>query len=226
MVKKVSVKQKQNVRQSVNVRVHIGDKKKKRNYRRKKNAGGSGSTEIQGSSYIPFSPVYIQSGNAPHLEIPTIRTPAIVEQPVPIVNRLEGASLQQNNIPRGETTPIVPVPKQTRRKKIEMDEARAMWLEDKNANTFSMTNPMLSPRLPTRIRNLAKENPTPRPTLGKQFSDSDSDGEKIVRIINDGEVSGGGVSRRTYKPRRSKEEIEAEKREKEARRLQRQLDKK
>ena len=216
MVKKVSVKQKQNVRQSVNVRVHIGDKKKKRNYRRKKNSGGSGSTEIQGSSYIPFSPVYIQSGNAPHLEIPTIRTPAIVEQPVPIVNRLEGASLQQNNIPRGETTPIVPVPKQTRRKKIEMDEARAMWLEDKNANTFSMTNPMLSPRLPTRIRNLAKENPTPK--LSKQFSDSENDEEKVI--------SGGGVSRRTYKPRRSKEEIEEEKREKEARRLQRQLDKK
>ena len=158
MVKKISVKQKQNVKQNVNVRVHIGDKKKKRIYRKKQSGSGGVSTESHGASFIPFTPVYIQSGNAPHLEFATIRTPAIAE-PVPAVNRLGGEAMQSNLIPRGNMSEIVPV-------------------------------------------------------------------EKIPTINGGGVVSEGDGSRRTYKPRRSKEEIEAEKSEKEARRLDRQLNKK
>jgi predicted metal-dependent peptidase len=41
--------------------------------------GGGGSSSSP--NLIPFTPVYIQSGNAPHLEIPTIHTPAI---PAPV----------------------------------------------------------------------------------------------------------------------------------------------
>lgn len=229
MVKKISVKQKQSVKQQVNVRVHIHDKKKKRNYRRKKSVS-SGVSETHGSSYIPFTPVYIQSGNAPHLEVPTIRTPALVE-PVPAVNRLGAEPLQNNVIPRGVVNEVLPVEnivKRSRRKKEEMYEARAMGLED----GFSQENPMLtSPKLTTRIRNLAKENPTPisTPRSRKHDSDSETDYERTVRPIkpsvNGGGVSSGGgvATKRTYKPRRSKEEIEAEKREKEARRLDREL---
>jgi len=232
MVKKISVKQKQSVKQNVNVRVHIHDKKKKRNYRKKRSAS-TGVNETHSSSYIPFTPIYIQSGNAPHLEVPTIRTPALVE-PVPAVNRLGAEPLQNNEIPRGVVNEILPVEnivKRTRRTKPEMTEARAMGLED----VFSQENPMLkSPKLTTRIRNLAKENPTPisTPKSRKHLSESDSENDyeyasvrPIKPSINGGGVSSGGgiATKRTYKQRRSKEEIEAEKREKEARRLDREL---
>ena len=86
MVKKIV--NKQNVKQSVNVKVHIGDKyKKKRNKKRIRRGGiggggGGGSSTSSSPNLIPFTPVYIQSGNAPHLEIPTIHTPAI-PAPVP-----------------------------------------------------------------------------------------------------------------------------------------------
>jgi hypothetical protein len=147
------------------------------------------------------------------------------------VNRLGAEPLQNNVIPRGVVNEVLPVEnivKRTRRKKEEMYEARAMGLED----VFSQENPMhSSPKLTTRIRNLAKENPTPisTPRSRKHDSDSETDYERTVRPIkpsvNGGGVSSGGgvATKRTYKPRRSKEEIEAEKREKEARRLDREL---
>ena len=81
MVKKIV--NKQNVKQSVNVKVHIGDKyKKKRNKKRVRRGGSGGGGSSSSPNLIPFTPVYIQSGNAPHLEIPTIHTPAI-PAPVP-----------------------------------------------------------------------------------------------------------------------------------------------
>jgi len=81
MVKKIV--NKQNVKQSVNVKVHIGDKyKKKRNKKRVRRGGSGGGASSSSPNLIPFTPVYIQSGNAPHLEIPTIHTPAI-PAPVP-----------------------------------------------------------------------------------------------------------------------------------------------
>ena len=112
-----------------------------------------------------------------------------------------------------------------------MNEARAMGLED----VFSQVNPMhSSPKLTTRIRNLAKENPTPisTPKSRKHLSESDSENDyehasirPIKPSVNGGGVSSGGgiATKRTYKPRRSKEEIEAEKQAKEAKRLEKEL---
>jgi len=80
MVKKIV--NKQNVKQSVNVKVHIGDKYKKKRNKKRVRRGGSGGGSSSSPNLIPFTPVYIQSGNAPHLEIPTIHTPAI-PAPVP-----------------------------------------------------------------------------------------------------------------------------------------------
>jgi len=213
MVKKISVKQKTSVKQHVNVRVHIHDKKKKRNYRKKRSVSTGASSSV---SNIPFNPVYIQSGNAPHLEVPTIRTPALVE-PAPAVNRLGAEPLQNNAIPRGVVSEVLPVEnivKKTRRTKAEMDEARAMGLRDRYEEGV--------------VRSSARRKPI------DSDSDSDSDSNVPIRsVVPFSSVNGGGVSaggsvatKRTYKPRRPKEVIEAEKKAKEARKLDRQLFKK
>lgn len=63
---------KQIIKQSVNVRVHVGDSKKKKNGRRRKRGGGSG-----GGSSMPqqqlYNPVYIQSGTPSESDNPLHR---------------------------------------------------------------------------------------------------------------------------------------------------------
>ena len=58
--KKVAIKQKQKQRQTVNVKVHIDNSKKVS--KRKPRSGGATQAS---SGVIPFTPVYIQSGNLP-----------------------------------------------------------------------------------------------------------------------------------------------------------------
>ena len=67
---------KQIIKQSVNVKVHVGDSKKKSGRRRKKRGGGSGGGS--GGSSMPqpihaFTPVYIQSGTPSESDNPLHR---------------------------------------------------------------------------------------------------------------------------------------------------------
>ena len=65
---------KQIIKQSVNVRVHVGDSKKKKNGRRRKRGGGSGGGS--GSSMPQqqlYNPVYIQSGTPSESDNPLHR---------------------------------------------------------------------------------------------------------------------------------------------------------
>jgi len=67
---------KQIIKQSVNVRVHVGDSKKKKNGRRRKRGGGSGGGGSGGGSSLPqqtFNPVYIQSGTPSESDNPLHR---------------------------------------------------------------------------------------------------------------------------------------------------------
>ena len=63
------VRKQQIIKQSVNVKVNVGDSKKKKNgRRRKKGGGGGGGGSSMPPNYQPihaFTPVYIQSGNPP-----------------------------------------------------------------------------------------------------------------------------------------------------------------
>ena len=70
-IKMVRKSTKQIIKQSVNVRVHVGDSKKKKNGRRRKRGGGSG-----GGSSMPqqlYNPVYIQSGTPSESDNPLHR---------------------------------------------------------------------------------------------------------------------------------------------------------
>ena len=72
MVKKyIDKSQKQSVKQTVNVKVHVGDQKKKRKrrpYKKRQSGGGGGSSNTYSSGY---NPIFIQSGLAPHLQPPS-----------------------------------------------------------------------------------------------------------------------------------------------------------
>lgn len=79
MVKNIKNSNKTSVKQNVNVKVNIEGHKKKNNKKkvnRKRKPTGGVSTH--NPSYLqPFNPVYIQSGNAPHLESPPPQTTPI-----------------------------------------------------------------------------------------------------------------------------------------------------
>lgn len=64
MVRKIINNNKQNVKQSVVVKVHIGDKKRKKGGKRipRKRSGGGGVGTAQAQAH-QYTPVYIQSGN-------------------------------------------------------------------------------------------------------------------------------------------------------------------
>ena len=90
MVKKtVDKSHRQNVKQEVHVKVHIGDHKK---HKRRKNIKRHAAPQ-QGSNNIPpqthaFTPVYIQSGEAPHLQ----------PQANPLVEAIKGIHEHINSI--------------------------------------------------------------------------------------------------------------------------------
>ena len=64
---------KQVIKQSVNVKVHIGDKKKKGGRRRKKGGGSSGGGNSLPQPIHAFTPIYIQSGQPTEADNPLHR---------------------------------------------------------------------------------------------------------------------------------------------------------
>ena len=88
MVRKIIDKShRQNVKQVVHVKVNIGDKKKVVRRKRKPRSSGSAGGVSSHSPYLqPFNPVYIQSGNPPHLSglpEPNRLVQSIIDEPKP-----------------------------------------------------------------------------------------------------------------------------------------------
>ena len=91
MVRKIIDKShRQNVKQVVHVKVNIGDKKKSNKRKRRPRTGGSSGGANSHSPYLqPFNPIYIQSGNPPHLSglpEPNRLVQSIIDEPKPLTS--------------------------------------------------------------------------------------------------------------------------------------------
>ena len=99
MVKKVDKSHRQNVKQEVNVKVHVSDHHKKPRRRKAvKKHGGSGEGHSQGGypQTHAFTPVYIQSGEAPHLQ----------QQDNPLLAAIKGIHAQIDSIKNERIAPV------------------------------------------------------------------------------------------------------------------------
>ena len=199
MVKKIV--NKQNVKQSVNVKVHIGDEyKKKRNKKRVRRGGSGGGGSSSSPNLIPFTPVYIQSGNAPHLEIPTIHTPAI---PAPV--------------PASVSAPVLASVPSTPRTSIVASRLRNV-VDNVRENTPMARHGVI----PTFGGNNSDGDTDVAEIISRAVPLSMVGGSSGGGVA----VAGGGRGRPKGSVNRPKAEIEAEKHEKELKKLQKQLSKK
>ena len=113
MVKNIKNNNKTNVKQSVNVKVNIEGHKKKSNKRvnrKRKPVGGVSSHNPYIQSY---NPVFIQSGNAPHLEPPSnplTSNPSTASVPQPVNIPKTANTFTQDNPIHISKKPVQPKP--------------------------------------------------------------------------------------------------------------------
>ena len=206
MVKNIKNSNKTSVKQNVNVKVNIGEHKRKNNKKkvnRKRKPTGGVSTH--NPSYLqPFNPVYIQSGNAPHLEPST--PPNLLTNSVPVSIPVSIPSSVSQVIP----PPRTPTGNHT-------------FHQDNPLRLSKIQLPPKPPSLLSQVKSTSiSTRPVPPPKTSEHENIYTGGGPEVGGSAKvDGGAAGGGE-----KPQTAKQlENELKKQEKEAEKVIKQMEK-